>query len=343
MNIREAIAFLWELSGEQSDLDVWGDGTTDYDPAVDLNTSSFGVRYYIRELNKAQNTLANWRTSKGRPIRFNKFQTRKNVKLGLDSQDAGEIDFRDDYTIRVTNPPSMTIEDYVDTKLSIIYTERIYDDELAAWVDSGQTTSQDLLAVLVEPVDATTLEFTFQEEIEASAYDTYTSSVEFYFNAFRLRRSAVSGNGYTINLPTYTRNISAITSMNNGSQLSRASAKTRLYDYNMTEGTPIQWYKNGEIIYFDSYLAEPTWFIFDYQRLPYEITSVDDDFDIPEQWLDVIYMLVEMSTAKRSQETERASILRSQINSLINQLRTDQEEEWLMEDTAGFVIQKEAK
>lgn len=333
MDIRNSIAYLWELAGEPSDLDIWGDGTVDYDPDVDIDPTSFGVRYYIRELNKAQNTLANWRTSRGRPIRFNKFQTRKNVKLGLSTQSSTTIAFIDDFTVRVTDPPSMNVNDYIDAKLSIVYTE----------TPSGAIQTEDLLAVLVEPVNANTLEFTFQEEIVGTNFIAYSVQVEFFFTAFRMVKEGTAGNGYTINLPTFTRNVSAITSMSNGSQLHRANDKTRLYDFNMTEGLPIQWYKNGEIIYFDSYLAEPTWFIFDYQRLPYEITTIDDSFDIPDQWLDVIYMLVEMSTAKRAQEVERSTILRSQINSLINQLRTDQEEEWIMEDTAGFVIQKEAR
>jgi len=327
MTVDEMIAYLWALSGEPSDLDPMDD------TGEEIDYSSFGFKHYIRELNKAQNTLANWRTSKGRPIRFNKFQTRKNVKLGLSSQNAGSVLFVDDYTIKVTDPPSMNPEEYIDTKISIVYTNLV----------GGTKAYQDLLVVLVEVVDDTNLEFTFQEEIEASTFDTYTSSVEFYFNAFKLVRSATAGIGCTINLPTYTRNISAITSMSNGTQLARASAKTRLYDASMTEGTPIQWYKNGETIYFDSYLKDPSWFIFDYQRLPYELVGGEENLDIPKEWQDVILMLVELAVAKRMQETERVVMLRREINSLINQLRTDQEEEWLMEDTSGFVIQKEAK
>ena len=335
MDIRNTIAYLWELSGEPSDLDIWGSATVNYDPDVDIDTTSFGVRYYIRELNKAQNTLANWRTSRGRPIRFQKFQVRRNVFLGLEDYTSGAVSVMDDTSIRVIDPPSMTVADYVDTKVQIIYTST----DLATL---DETFTDEKLAVLVEGVDATTLEFTFLEDLEAPVYSGYTITAEFFFNAFRIVKSAIGGNGYNVNLPTYARNVTAITGMANGAPLTRANAKTKLYDFNMTEGVPIQWYKNGEVIYFDSYLASKTWFIFDYQRLPYEITSVDDDFDIPEQWLDVVYMLVEMSSAKRAQETERATILRSQVNSLINQLRTDQEEEWIMEDTQGFVIQKEA-
>ncbi len=332
MNVRETIAYLWELAGEPSDLDPWPSDETEYDSA-NLVANSFGVRYYLRELNAAQNTLANWKTRRGRPIRFMKFQTRKNVKLGLSSHDASNVTILgDDYTIRVTDPPSMDTEDYIDTKVHLIFTD----------TGTGNTYTLDRLAVLVESADATNLDFTFQEEIEYPEFTTYTLSVEFYFNAFRLIRTTNGGTGYTINLPTYTRNITAITGMANGSQLKRASAKTRLYDYNLTEGTPVSWYKNGEVIYFDSYLASPTWFIIDYQRLPVDVELDDEEFDIPKQWQDVILMLVEMRTAKRAQENERATVLRSQINSMIEQMRTDQEEEWIMEDTQGFKLQKEA-
>ena len=85
------------------------------------------------------------------------------------------------------------------------------------------------------------------------------------------------------------------------------------------------------------------WYIFDYQRLPYEITIANNTFDIPVEWQDVILMFVEMSTAKSMQEVERATILRSQINTLIGQLRTDAEEDWIGEETQGFYIRKGAR
>lgn len=342
MDVKESIAYLWELSGESSRTDPW-DPNEHLDPDPynpdHLVTSSFGYRFYLRELNKAQNTLANWRTKKGRPIRFSKFQTRKNVKLGLDNTEATGITKVDDFTLRVTDPPTLDADFYIDAKLDLTITDDI----------TGANTTQDFVAVMVEigTVDGagttTSLDFTFREEIEGWTGIDQTATVDFYFIAFKIERGSVAGTGFSVNLPTYTRNVTSITSMNTGIKLKRAESKTRLYDANGNAGTPIEWYKNGEIIYLDTYIAEPLWYIFDYQRLPYELTITSTTFDIPVEWQDVIMMLVEMSTAKSMQEVERATILRSQINSLIGQLRTDAEEDWIGEETQGFYIRKGAR
>ena len=335
MTINESIAYLWELSGESSKTDPWDQYEyLDADPynADHLVTTSFGYRFYLRELNKAQNTLANWRTTKGRPIRFNKFQTRKNVKLGLETTESTGVTYIDEYTLRVTDPPSFDASYYIDAKLDLTVTDGT----------TGDDSVQDFIAVLVEGDGTTYLDFTFREEITNWTVAD-TAVVDFYFIAFKLEKDGTSGTGFSINLPTYTRNVTSLTDMDTGKKLKRAESKTRLYDANMTEGTPIEWYKSGEIIYLDTYIATPIWYIFDYQRLPYEILATSTELDIPVEWQDVILMLVEMSTAKGMQEVERATILRSQVNSLINQLRTDAEEDWIGEETQGFYIRKEAR
>ena len=118
---------------------------------------------------------------------------------------------------------------------------------------------------------------------------------------------------------------------------------TRLYDYIMTEAVPTQWYKRGEVVYFDSYIGDPIWWTFEYQRLPINVSLYDDEFDIPEHWQDVILMIVEQAAARRALETEKVAVLGGQINSMINQLRTDQEDDWMGEETQGFYVRKEAR
>ena len=334
MNVGEAIAYLWELAGEPSDLDPWGAGETLYDPNVPgaLITTSFGFRYFIKQINKAQNTLANMRTRRGRPIRFNKFITRKNIKLGLSDPTASTVAVLTTDTIRVTDVPTTDVADYVDTKINLIRTAA--DDE---------SNTQTFLVAQAEVVLAGTIDFTFLTDIVDVTFVVDTTTVEFYFNAFRIEKDSTNGTGFTINLPTYARNIIGITNMQTSSKLTRAEAKTKLYDHIMIEGTPVQWYKSGEIIYFDAYIATPIWWIFDYQRLPIDVEFYDDEFDIPVQWQDVILMLVELDTARRMLENERAMILQQQVNSLIGQLRTEEEEEWIGEETQGFYLRKGAR
>ena len=390
MNVGEAVAYLWELAGEPSDLDPWGVNETLYDPSVPgaLITTSFGYRYFIKQINKAQNTLANMRTRRGRPIRFNKFITRKNVRLGLTDPTSATVEILTDDTIRVTDVPSTNLNDYIDTKINLIrssldipqaisdaglnkgawlvgttyavqevvsYDGFLYqsnaDDNTGnipstsstSWTFFSSTDEQTFLVVQAEIVSAGTIDFTLLTDIEDTTFTAETLMAEFYFNAFRIAKNSTTSNGYTINLPTYARNILAITNMATGGKLTRAEAKTKLYDYLMLEGTPVQWYKSGEVIYFDAYLAEPIWWIFDYQRLPIDVLAYDDEFDVPEQWQDVILMLVELDTARRMLENERATVLQSQVNTLIGQLRTEEEDDWLGEETQGFYIRKEAR
>lgn len=338
MNTGEAVAYLWELAGEPSDLDPWGPNETIYDPNVPgaLITTSFGFRYFIKQINKAQNTLANMRSRRGRPIRFNKFITRRNVKLGLENPTSSVVSILTSDTIRVTDPPSTNVDDYIDTKINLIRTS--LDAETL-----DDTDEQDFLVVQAEVITPNSIDFTFQEDIVDTAFTAETNSAEFFFTAFRIERTSVSGTGYTLNLPTYARNIIGITNMSNGAKLTRAEAKTKLYDQVMNEGTPIQWYKSGEVVYFDTYLSEPVWWIVDYQRLPLDVSTYDDEFDIPVQWQDVILMLVELDTARRMLENERATVLQQQVNTMISSLRTEEEDDWIGEETQGFYIRKEAR
>lgn len=324
MTIQEAIPYLWELAGEPSDHDIYGsDGVT-------LDQTSNGYRYYLRELSKAQNMLANWRTRRGRPIRFKKFFTRRTIKLGLADADLtsnGVTIMSDLYTLVITDPPTINTDYYVNTKINLTITD----------ID-GNTYEQALLVVFVENIGGV-LYFTVQDEIE-NASIAVSVSADFYFTAFKIVRDSGVGTGFTFNLPTYSRNIMSIIDMENGTKLERPERNAILYDYNMAEANPVQWYTQGETIYFDSYLPKQKWFIVNYQRLPLTLTTSSTELDIPHEWEDVVYMIVEMSEAKRMQNITKAAILKGQINELIDQLRTDYEEDWLGEEPSGFKIQR---
>ena len=333
MTVREIVAYLWELAGEPSDKDPWSPDAVDYNEETEMDVNSFGYTYYLRELNKAQNFLANMRTSKGRPIRFKKFFTRKNVRLGLsESSNSFGAEVIDDYTLRITDPPTMDTDYYVDTKVTIIYTNL---------ADTTKTSEQDRLIVQAEAYDTNHLDLTFMEEIDDSIYDTYSVGAELYYSAFKVDKEAGSSSGYHIILPSTARNILSVMDMKTGTKLSKAPSKDNLYNPNMTEGSPSQWWDSGSYLYFDLYLSEPKWFTISYQRLPESLTTTSTSLDIPAEWQDVIIMIVEMNQAKMMQESEKAVVLRSQINSIINQMRTDQEEEWLDTETSGFVIKRD--
>lgn len=190
MNVGQAIAYLWELAGEPSDLDPWGPTEAIYDPSQGtLLPNSFGFRYFIKQINKAQMTLANYRTRRGRPIRFKKFLTRKNVKLGLASPISTGVTLIDTTSINVTDPPTTTIDDYVDTKITLVRT------------DGTTTATQDLMVVLAEAgAVANTVDFTFQDDIDTITFSPTSITAEFHFSAFKLKRTATSGTGYSIKI-----------------------------------------------------------------------------------------------------------------------------------------------
>jgi len=47
--------------------------------------------------------------------------------------------------------------------------------------------------------------------------------------------------------------------------------------------------------------------------------------------------------AKRMQDRQKADILFTELNRWIDTLRTDQEEDWLRENTRGIYVRKEAR
>lgn len=347
MDIPNAIVDLWELAGEPSDLDPWGVDVVNYDPETELDENSLGVKYYLRQLSRAQITLANWRTRKGRPIRFKKFLTQTNVLVGRDGEaNAYPMTYINSYSVRINSPDSALDEDNLaDTKIIIngAYTQEGEEKSTAQ-------VSMCVRAVYDEPNDWYTL--TLRDEITNVAYTDsegieypFTSyTIEIYWDRFLIERStAPLYNGTTIEMPYKYRNIMKITGMKDGADLVRAESKANLFNPYMTFGLATSWYNLGEKLYFDTYFQDGGWYTLEYQRLPYNITSLTDTFDIPEEWHEVLLLIVEWQSQKRAQDKQAAAELLASINRWIDTLRTDMEEEWLRENTSGFYIRREAR
>ena len=336
MNIRDMIVDLWELAGEPSDLDPWMVGVVDYDPLTELDPASQGVSFYLKQISLAQVALANWRTRRGRPIRFKKFLVQDNVKIGRDvSKFSYSISYIDEYTIRLTNPDATLNEDNLKNTKMILN-----------WANAGgDSYTEDRLAVMAVYDEAGGwYNITFREALEVDSTITWdASTVDIYWDRFRVVRSSaplVMGN--EIQLPNKFRNIIKILNMNDGTELTRAASKESLFNPYMNFGTPSQWYDLGDVLYLDQYVEQPIWHTIEYQRLPYNVESLDDVLDIPEEWHEIIIMIVEWRTMKRMQDKQRANELMVEINRWIDTLRTDLEEDWLRESTSGFQIKKEA-
>jgi len=337
MDVRNAIVDLWELAGEPSDLDPWMIGTVNYDPLTDLDPASAGVSFYLKQLSLAQVALSNWRTRRGRPIRFKKFQVQNNVKIGRDVADYSySITRIDGYTIRLSNPDATLTEDNLrDTKLILNWSNA-----------GGDEYVEDKMSVMaVYDAGNNWYTITFREEIEADSNITWdTSTVDIYWDRFRIVRStAPLVRGNEIQVPNKFRNIIKLINMTDGKPIQRAASKESLFNPFMNFGVPSEWYDLGEILYLDQYVEDPIWHIMEYQKLPDDVSGLDDVFDIPEEWHEVIILIVEWRTMKRMQDKQRANELFVEINRWIDTLRTDLEEDWLRDHTSGFQIRKEAR
>lgn len=339
MRVRDAIIDLWELAGEPSDLDPWAIDTVNYDPDVDLDAASTGVGFYLRQLSLAQVALANWRTRKGRPIRFKKFQVQTNIPLGRNVSDYNyEITFMTSNTLRITTPDSTLNEtNLANTKMILNWGNSI---------DPAQVFTEEVYATMAVYNTAGNFYLIhFRDELEVDSTLTWdSSSVDIYWDRFSIGRSANPiPRGNSLELPNKFRNLIKLLDMNTGSVLKKAGSKESLFNPYMTSGTPGEWYDLGDTLYLDKFLDETIWYTIEYQKLPDNLVDMDSILDIPEEWHEVLLLIVEWRVMKRMQDKQRANELAGEISRWIDLLRTDLEEEWLRDHTSGFYIRKEAR
>jgi len=282
-------------------------------------------------LTRAQVQLANWKNRRGRPVRFRNLYVSRNVKLSLDNTKYA-CDKLTETTIRISAPPSYMMTGALESaRCSIVQTDI-----------NGDLIEDTLMAMFVAPDPlGTYVDIHFREEITASTSAVVSTEVTFAFDRFKIMRGTPQVDTPYMLLPTSFRNILKVTEATGTSALAKPASKANLYNPLMTTGTPSQWYQLGDIIYFDTYFEEPLWFVVEYQKLPDELRSLTQPFEIPDQWHDVLLLLVEWETSRRAQENDMASRIRTDIDRLIDSLRIDAEEEHLRTDTGGIKLRKD--
>ena len=330
MTIGEAIYRLWENAGEPTDLDPWLDTAVDYDPDTELDPNSQGVRYFLRALSDAQIELANWKTNGRRPIRFRDFQVSRNAKLTLNdtTYDCTRLT---DTSIRISNPPAYLLTDAAESCRCDILHVSLEDGE--------ETETEDtLMAMYLEPAaDGSYVDIYFREEMEEIS-NYVRMEVTLLFDRFTITRGdRVYDSPYLV-MPDAYKMLLKVTDAENSAPLSRAANKEHLYNPDMTTGTPSQWYSIGKKIYFDVYFEEPRWFTIEYMKIPDELTSLDQEFELPVAWHEVLIEMVEYLLAKRGQERELQAIKFSNVNRLISHMRTDRDDDFVRDETGGLKI-----
>lgn len=338
MTVPEAIVTLWESAGEPTDLNPWLNSSSIlYDPNTDLDDSSEGVRHYLQVLSEAQVMLSNWKTGRNRPIRFRDFQVSRNVKLTQDNTTHVATPYSL-YAIDLTglDPTSYLLTDAVESaRISVTQTSTSYP----GGVPTPVITTDTLMVMFVEPLTATSVRLHFREPLTVHA-GTPTISVEFAFDRFNIETGNVTPDSPYLLLPTGFRNILKITTSDSNAPLQRAKDKSNFNNPDLTTGTPTQWYSIGKRIFFDVYFEEPTWFVVEYQKVPSRLTSINDSFEIPEQWHSVLLIVVEYQTAKRQQQHDLVSVKFSHIDRLIGHLRLDSEEDFIRAKTGRIYVQR---
>ena len=347
MTTREMIYDAWVLAGEPSDNDPILAGATYSGPDV-IDGTSVGALHYLREISQAQRVLANWKTSRNRPIRFKKFLTQRNVKVGFDY--TYDITYVTPTILRVptyTSLPTGAIqltEDMLETaRIDVIITGTV--EELVDGVLTTVTKSLTNEYMCMQSLDigGDILELYLRDEIVDAGYASQVYTMNVRLDRFKVEEALGVGDGSTIVLPPTVRNVTRISTASDGGNVGIVGSKEDLYNLSMRTGTPSEYYILGGKVYFDVYIDDPLWLIVEFQRLPHTLTDVEDVLDIPPEWHAVVLSIMEWREAERVMDTEKGMVKRSQITSLINTLRTDEEEEWIRNDTGGFFSQTEAK
>ena len=71
--------------------------------------------------------------------------------------------------------------------------------------------------------------------------------------------------------------------------------------------------------------------------------AITNQIDIPQEWHYILLLIGNWLEAKRMKDMEEDLALKSQINQMINQMRTDEEEDFLRQKTGGIFVQTEAE
>lgn len=336
--LREAIADLWDLTGELSDLDPWGATTSDNpDPETDLDGNSYGVRYFLRRLSDAQYKLANWKTNRRRPLRFKSLNAVTNIKLGLTSQGYAAQQTASSGTLRATIPVvGMAPEDFEGAKIDV--TVRSLNTET-------NTISEDLVSYMVvfaQVIDNTWVDLTFREDIDYGTGILLDISVEYHFNKFRIAtRDTSVPDGFNLAFPQGIKTLLKITDLDDGTELSKAYRKDDLVDSGLTTGKPKQWYIMGSYVYFDTYVEDAYWLRFEYVRHPETMTTIDDEFDLPEEWVDILVFIAKFYIDQSRMENAKSQVTKSDIDYWISRRRAEIEDDFLRDDLEGFFPRKE--
>lgn len=336
--LREAIADLWDLTGELSDLDPWGASTgIDPDPATDLDPNSYGVRYFLRRLSDAQGKLANWKTNRRRPLRFSTLNDVTNIQIGLDTQNYQAQLTADPRTLRVLIPTyGMTAESFDESRIDLAITTVNTETGVLS------TTTNTYMTVFADVVDAVWVDLTFREDIDIPEGSLVSMSASYYFRKFRIRdRVSAKPDGYNLHFPRGLKTILKLTDLDDSTTLSKSYRKDDLVDSGLSLGKPTEWYTMGNYLYFDSYIEEPFWLRFEYIRYPDTLTSLDSSFDIPEDWVDILVMIATFHIEQSRQENQKSQVTKNDIDYWISRRRAEIEDEFLRDELGAFYVEKE--
>jgi hypothetical protein len=218
-----------------------------------------------------------------------------------------------------------------------------------SWFGQGNvgavaTTQNYTVAIMAAAYNGTALDLYLMDEVVFPTGGV-ASSIKgvISFDRYTIVEGTGLGNYVTITLPDTFRNILRISTAADGTMLPQVAYREDLMNPQLTTGTPSEWYTVGNRIFFDVYPSAPLWLTIEYQRLPNAVEALDDVIDIPKEWHSVLLMLVSWKEMKRLQDVEKEMALKSQLNSIINQLRTEEEEEFLRESSRGFYVRKETR
>jgi len=342
MRVIDALVDLWESAGEPSDLDPWLAAADSYVDVPDgnLDVNSKGVRYYLRQLSRAQTAISNWRKSRGHEVRFKRFIGTGNIKCGLANNEFrfyryGAYGISVPVTRMPADLPTGDYDIFENAAIKLINkTYTAISGEYDATIAGGS-----LLLTFYEPITW---------PVDAAGNPLPYVDGPIYQNWFKIQTNGVTySDGFYCTVPQNLVEVLKVYDGPSSKRLLRPKNKDSLYVQPATVGTPEQWYIIGDRIYFNTYLEKNRYYKIEYYRMPNALEAntgaalIGLQFEVPAYFHEALTIWVEWQQARRAQEWDKAYAVKKDLMDIIERTSTENSLDLMRDETYGFYVQWE--
>lgn len=377
--LRDLIVEAWELSGQRTDLEPFGDTPTGYE-AADV-VDCFGTRYWLRQFSQAEKVVTSYSKRGIRPIRFYDLQQDALLKIepiALASFDRGAITapvvagvdaseyngnvlhFSGEYTVSgnigTFNLAEIVVANFgLDDEQELVGQSVIINE--VSYTISSVTGGANYNIILSQEVDGVVTGQAVDVQFNLDSVDIFILSAtdDSVDTTFVLKDSLGTFLPATFDCEIYLnsieiasleinnfRHLLKVVNLDNASKVKKGKRKESFYlDAANSQGVPDYWEQKGGRIYFDSSIDAELNLKFEVLTVPPELTDADDDLFVSLPWEPALVAYVAWRTAQRSQEFDKAYALRKEFENLMALTTPEAASDYLRDDTYGVYLLKE--